>query len=41
MKMMFRVLVFVVFLMALAAFLFATGWCVGGVCKIGTEYILG
>lgn len=40
MKMLFRVLLFVLFLIGFAAFLNAMGWCVGGVCEIGMDQVL-
>ena len=40
MKMLVRVLLFVLFLVAFAAFLNAMGWCVGGVCEFGMDTVL-
>ncbi len=40
MRMLFRVLLFVLFLIAFAAFLKGMGWCVGGVCEFGMDTVL-
>lgn len=40
MKLFFRVLLFVLFLIAFAVFLKGMGWCVGGVCEIGMDQVL-
>lgn len=35
-----RVIWFVIFLGFLALFLKAMGWCVGGICEVGADYLL-
>lgn len=35
-----RLILFVLFLMMLALVLKGMGWCIGGVCDVGTEMIL-
>lgn len=35
-----RLILFVLFLMLLAAVLKGMGWCIGGVCDIGTDLLL-
>ena len=35
-----RLILFVLFLMVLAAVLKGMGWCIGGVCELGTDMLL-
>lgn len=35
-----RLILFILFLILLAAVLKGMGWCIGGVCEIGTDMIL-
>ena len=35
-----RLILFVLFLIFLALVLNGMGWCIGGVCDVGTDYLL-